>query len=734
MDENKAGLEENQNQTPTQNNINDNQNMNSGNNNPPDNANGYQNNQWSSQKNNNKNNPLKNALKNKLGGAGNKNSSSQQTSPAGNNGGNANKGQNHGRKILNKMKKNAQPNDQKPNDANKKIERAAKLAKHAPIPQVKAAATAIEKLQKTKVGKMLGSKFLGGGGGGLLGAEEGSPEAMVVAAIRRKIVVLLLPVLLIVVVILLIVAVTSGGGSTTTYAGTTSGVLCMYDTDVLEEHEIDKKLYENCDNVEQRIKDYYERVKSIRQNYIDSGQDFNPAYIEGYRIATAYRGDDDNYDAMDEETIEILADSMFKDGSFDEDYFRKNLVEKILPAAIPGKNKKYYEKVANEIFEFVENFENLYHLFEDEEETDDSCIGPVTKLTKEQLCKLHGQGKYKEWVEKFGPVAQQDYTRTGVFASVTMAQAMIEAAWGCAGIGDNLFGIKCNTPALKKKYKCRLEWTHDGAHGEIYHQVSFFVANGFADGLNLHSQFLKLNQRYAKAGVFSAKNGKEQVAALKKAGYAEDSEYVTKLTGQINKYNLSKFDKKVNTPNDASCTSSIDASGGWSIRTVKPTSKDKAFTYKNSNRGQCVWYAQARAIEIAQDLAKKKKITDAQANKIKDKLLSIYGDGGQWYHAAKGIFKRSNKVKDLKAGSIISWTQNGKWGHVAVIENVTKKQVTITEGWANNVQSCPNSWGCVNFRSKTMSKSNFLNSYAKYYYPGKGYQFSGYIYFLEPES
>ena len=307
---------------------------------------------------------------------------------------------------------------------------------------------------------------------------------------------------------------------------------------------------------------------------------------------------------------------------------------------------------------------------------------------------------------------------------------MIEAGWACSGIGDNLYGIKC-TDKIQKKYGCELAWTHDGVNGEIFHQQSFAKFKGLGQGVYGHSEFLLDNKRYAAAGVFSAKNGKAQVAALKAAKYAEDKDYVSKLCGQIDKYNLTRFDVKVATTDNASCTSSGESVKGWSLRTVKPTAKDKAFTYKSSNRGQCVWYAQARAIEIAQDLAKKGKITKAQAEKIRTKLLSVFGDGGQWYDVTKGIFKRSNKVKDVKAGSIISWKAPGGYGHVAIIEDVTDKAVTITEGWATHTVSCPNSWNCINFRSKKMSKTEFLNSYAKHY--TGTYNFSGYVYFLEPE-
>ena len=114
--------------------------------------------------------------------------------------------------------------------------------------------------------------------------------------------------------------------------------------------------------------------------------------------------------------------------------------------------------------------------------------------------------------------------------------------------------------------------------------------------------------------------------------------------------------------------------------------------------------------------------------------MSVYGNGGDWYDVTRGKFKGSNNPDDVKPGSIISWKKKGGYGHVAIIEDVneTKKTVTVTEGWATNGNSCPNSWSCVNFRNKTISLDEYRKTYAKY---NKGnYTFSGYVYFLEPES
>lgn len=187
--------------------------------------------------------------------------------------------------------------------------------------------------------------------------------------------------------------------------------------------------------------------------------------------------------------------------------------------------------------------------------------------------------------------------------------------------------------------------------------------------------------------------------------------------------------KKANESQMNSSSGSYNGTGDWKIRNSKPTRNDKAFTEKSSNRGQCVWYAQARAYEVAMELGQKGILTQKQVDAIRSKLFSIRGDGGVWVERSKGKFKTSTNIKDLRAGAIISWKHKGAAGHVAFIEEVTSKTVTYTESWATNGQSCPNNWNCINFNKKTVSINEFYKSRGLHY--TGNYSFSGYIYPLE---
>ena len=354
------------------------------------------------------------------------------------------------------------------------------------------------------------------------------------------------------------------------------------------------------------------------------------------------------------------------------------------------------------------------------------CI--TDNLQADELCQLHNEGKYDEWVNKFGPIAQKDYSRTGVFASITIAQAMIESAWACSHIQNNLFGIKCHGYPTCTNVNTT----------EVYNGVRVGIVDSFrtypsiANSIEDHSKFLLENARYAQAGVFTARDYREQAQALSRAGYATSPTYAQSLINQIVSYNLSRFDVIVNTESSASCGGGGTTSqSGWNIRTTAPTSSDRAFTYVSSNRGQCVWYAQGRAIEIAEDLESKGKLTADETSRIRNALLNTHGNGGDWYDNTRGVFKGSSNINDVKSGSLISWKKPGGYGHVAVIEDVSNDQVTISEGWATNTTSCPTNWGCLNFNSRTMSLNEFTNFYGRYY--TGNYNLSGFVYFLELE-
>lgn len=150
------------------------------------------------------------------------------------------------------------------------------------------------------------------------------------------------------------------------------------------------------------------------------------------------------------------------------------------------------------------------------------------------------------FIAKYANDVIESVTGTGIFPSVKMAQMIVESADrnGRPGMGitalraNNFFGIKADKSWTGPKMS--FNTPNDGK------PVSYFrVYNSPKDSLIDHSKFLIANQRYSKAGVFSAKTPEEQIDAIAAAGYAEGKNYATTLKAIVNAYNLKQLDKKV---------------------------------------------------------------------------------------------------------------------------------------------------------------------------------------------
>lgn len=140
-------------------------------------------------------------------------------------------------------------------------------------------------------------------------------------------------------------------------------------------------------------------------------------------------------------------------------------------------------------------------------------------------------------------IACQD---TALFPSVKLAQAALESGWGKSVVGNNMFGIKASGQTSPYWHGASVTaGTSEYQNGSyVGTQSRFRKYDTISDGIRDHTWFLTHNQRYAKAGVFTAKSPEEQARALQAAGYATDPGYANKLISIINSYNLKQYDKK----------------------------------------------------------------------------------------------------------------------------------------------------------------------------------------------
>jgi flagellar protein FlgJ len=169
----------------------------------------------------------------------------------------------------------------------------------------------------------------------------------------------------------------------------------------------------------------------------------------------------------------------------------------------------------------------------------------------------HGTG-HSTFIHSAAVAAKQSEAATGVPASITIAQAILESGWGGHHIGkaNNYFGVKAHTVHGKVDHGAIATGhvavnTREHLHGkDVKVKANFRAYKDMAGSFTDHGQFLKHNHRYHKALKAYAKSGDPNAFAegLQKAGYATDPHYAALLKSIIKKHNLHKYDGAVHKP------------------------------------------------------------------------------------------------------------------------------------------------------------------------------------------
>jgi len=142
----------------------------------------------------------------------------------------------------------------------------------------------------------------------------------------------------------------------------------------------------------------------------------------------------------------------------------------------------------------------------------------------------------EDYINMYKDLAVAEMKRTGVPASITLAQGMVESDYGrstLARTGNNHFGIKCHNnwtgPVIRK---------HDDRRNECFRKYSS-AEQSFRD----HSDFLRNGSRYNFLFALDPTDYKSWARGLKKAGYATNPDYANMLIRKIEENNLSCFDR-----------------------------------------------------------------------------------------------------------------------------------------------------------------------------------------------
>lgn len=161
------------------------------------------------------------------------------------------------------------------------------------------------------------------------------------------------------------------------------------------------------------------------------------------------------------------------------------------------------------------------------------------EVTDEQDNNSKITSKQRKFINNIAPYARRTQKEYGIYASVTIAQAILESSWGeseLSAVYNNYFGIKSTngkgvwypTPNDAQKMSC------------------FRVYDSIQGSTDDHGKLIGTTERYKEARkCFDEGKGPEaQIRAIKAAGYAEDPHYVAIIMQLINQFNLQQYDKQ----------------------------------------------------------------------------------------------------------------------------------------------------------------------------------------------
>lgn len=180
----------------------------------------------------------------------------------------------------------------------------------------------------------------------------------------------------------------------------------------------------------------------------------------------------------------------------------------------------------------------------------------------------------KELITKIGPLFTADQKKSGVLASVSMAQFILESGWGKSGLtqkANNAFGMKKNLSGntwpgstWDGKSVVSMQTGEETEDGKTYTiTAEFRKYSCIEDSISDHSAYLtgaKDGDELRYKGLRGCKKYKTAAQIIKDGGYATSTSYVKALCDIIKEYGLTDYEVKK--------------------KTTKPATKPAAKTFK----------------------------------------------------------------------------------------------------------------------------------------------------------
>ena len=147
------------------------------------------------------------------------------------------------------------------------------------------------------------------------------------------------------------------------------------------------------------------------------------------------------------------------------------------------------------------------------------------------------------YINKYRDLAIVEMYRSGIPASITLAQALHETNYGTsklATIAKNHFGIKCKSNWIGDTYFHRDD-DYDNRGNLI--KSCFRSYDIDIDSYVDHSNFLMSRPRYSMLFQYDQTDYVSWAHGLKSSGYATDPRYAEKLIAKVKRYGLDEYDR-----------------------------------------------------------------------------------------------------------------------------------------------------------------------------------------------
>ena len=240
------------------------------------------------------------------------------------------------------------------------------------------------------------------------------------------------------------------------------------------------------------------------------------------------------------------------------------------------------------------------------------------------------KAQQQAFLEKIGPVAQAVGSQYNVYASVMMAQVIVESAWGTSTLSsqyNNYFGIKGDYNGSYVSFPTS-EWSADKGYYTIYANFRKYpsATESFADNGAL--------LRYGISGASDFYKGtwKENTSSYKDATawlqgrYATSPIYASTLNKIIETYNLTQYDNEAST-------------GGTNDNSVSGTKTTIDDTATVTNQKSATIYINANPNQIAANRALDYNTKWHVSSKV------VAADGTVYYQVAANEYVNANDVQ-----------------------------------------------------------------------------------------